>query len=114
VDADMDERHSLCLFSLELGSIAHRLIRSYSSLFANFSSFSVISELLFILLLNKQSSRKVVGIVLRSITVPCACCSDVAQILLGQKMHDHTCCICNEILLFTRQTFPGFPFCGLV
>jgi hypothetical protein len=30
--ADMDERHSLCLFSLKLGSIAHRLMRSYSSL----------------------------------------------------------------------------------
>jgi hypothetical protein len=60
VAAEMDEHHSLCLFSLKLGSIAHRLIRSYTSLLGNFSSFSVMSELLFVLLLNKQTNVKLI------------------------------------------------------
>jgi hypothetical protein len=110
----MDERHSLCLFSLIPGSIAHCLIRSSSSssssFFANFSSFSAVSELMFVLLRNRQTSRNVNRIVLRSFVLASVCCSGIPQILLGQKMHDHRCCICKEILLFARQTFPGVPF----
>jgi hypothetical protein len=109
VAAEMDEHHSLCLFSLKLGSISHRLIRSYTSLLDNLSSFSVMSELLFVLLLNKQTNRKVDRIEIRSIAVPCACCSDVAQILLGQKMHGHSCYICKETLSLLVKPFLGFP-----
>lgn len=47
---------------------------------------------------------------LKSIADPCASCFGVAQILLCQKMHDHMCCICKEILLFVRQSFPFIPF----
>jgi hypothetical protein len=44
----------------------------------------------------------------KSITVLCACCFGVAQILPCQKMHDHICYICKETLpLLARQTFPS-------
>ena len=46
----------------------------------------------------------------KSTAVLRACCSGGVQILSCQKMHDHICCICKEILLSLRQRLPSIHF----
>ena len=51
------------------------------------------------------------GMMVKSITVLCACCFGVAQILPCQKVHDHICYTCKEIFFSSLvRLFLQFPF----